>query len=258
MNSPDPLAAMLRSAGCVFAEDEATILRDAAGGDAGLLQRLCVRRIHGEPLEHVVGWVAFAGRRLSVGPGVFVPRRRSELLAAVTLGAAAQIREPTVLEDYCGVAPIAATVAAHLPAAHVHATDIDEHALVHARRNVGDDRVYRGDGLAGVPTDLRGAITVLAAVPPYVPAGALALLPHEAAEHEPRRALLAGADGLDEVRRLIVDAHAWLAPGGHLAIEMNTTQADVIAAEAGENHTVARFADADGQTAVLRLTCTGG
>jgi len=68
-------------AGCVFAEEEARLLL-AAGGSAAELQTLLDRRIGGEPLEHVLGWVEFAGLRITLEPGVFVPRRRSAVLAA--------------------------------------------------------------------------------------------------------------------------------------------------------------------------------
>ncbi len=86
------IAARLRAAGSVFAEDEAEILlAEAARGAA--LEDLLSRRLAGEPLEYVVGWADFAGVRCAVGPGVFVPRARSELLvdqAARTRPAAAR------------------------------------------------------------------------------------------------------------------------------------------------------------------------
>ena len=74
------LGARLRAAGCVYAEQEAALLLGATDvGEA--LQRLVERRVAGEPLEVVLGWVEFAGLRVTVAPGVFVPRRRSEALA---------------------------------------------------------------------------------------------------------------------------------------------------------------------------------
>src|SRR5699024_4100838 len=76
--TPDPrLVARLRTAGCVFAEDEARLLEGAASGAA--LAELVARRVQGEPLEHLLGYVDFAGRRFLVAPGVFVLRGRSEL-----------------------------------------------------------------------------------------------------------------------------------------------------------------------------------
>ena len=78
---PDEAAvvARLRAAGCVFAEDEARLLMDAAPTPAGIAA-LVDRRVAGFPLEHVLGWVEFCGLRIAVDPGVFVPRRRTEVL----------------------------------------------------------------------------------------------------------------------------------------------------------------------------------
>ena len=73
----DPVVERLRAAGVVFAEEEAVLLREAAGD----LDDLVARRAAGEPLEPLLGWAAFDGLRVPVDPHVFVPRRRTELLA---------------------------------------------------------------------------------------------------------------------------------------------------------------------------------
>jgi hypothetical protein len=75
----DDLVRTLRSAGCVFAEDEADLLLAAAHGPAELSE-LTGRRVAGEPLEQVLGWAEFCGLRIAVAPGVFVPRRRTAFL----------------------------------------------------------------------------------------------------------------------------------------------------------------------------------
>jgi release factor glutamine methyltransferase len=246
----DSLVTALRRAGCVFAEEEASILRESAR-DTGELERFLARRIAGEPLEHIVGWVEFAGRRLSVGPGVFVPRKRSEMIAAVTIAHGATVRRPLIVEAFSGVAPIAATAQAWLPDADVHATDIDDRALRYARRNLlGHGHVHRGDGLSGLPTCFVGAVSVIAAVPPYVPDAAIDLMPREAADHEPRAALTAGADGLDHIRGLVAAASRYLADDGVLALEMNLAQAPAAAALAPDARTEV-IEGPDGQTAVL-------
>ena len=87
----ESIAAQLRAAGCVFAEDEADILRETAGDDTGHLARLVRARADGAPLEPLVGWVEFAGRRLSVGPAVFVPRQQTLRLLDLVLG---ELRRP--------------------------------------------------------------------------------------------------------------------------------------------------------------------
>ncbi|MGC5249097.1 SAM-dependent methyltransferase [Gordonia sp. DT219] len=243
----------LRAAGCVFAEEEASILREAATDDEDLV-RMCARRVAGEPIEHIVGWVEFAGRRLAVGPGVFVPRKRSELLAAVGIAAAAERVRPVIVEPYCGAAPLAATIRDWLPDARVYATDVDETALRYARRNLGDPTsVYAGPDLTALPAALRGSVDVIVAVPPYVPDTALALMPHEAADHEPHRALLAGPDGLDHLTTLAAQAPQWLVDGGVLAMELNAEQMPAVIARAPHAELTV-FADDDSHTVVVRLT----
>jgi release factor glutamine methyltransferase len=214
----DDLVAALRAAGCVFAEEEATLLL-ADGRDVG---DLAARRAAGEPLEVVLGWAAFRGLRLQVAPGAFVPRRRTELLA----GEAIRRLHPgdVAVELCCGVAPVAAALLAEVPGADVWAADVDPAALAVARRNVPADRAVEGDLFSALPTWLRGRVQVLAANTPYVPASEIELLPAEARLHEPRHTLDGGPDGLALLRRIAAEAPEWLAPGGHLLIEVSEQQ----------------------------------
>jgi release factor glutamine methyltransferase len=228
------VTARLRAAGCVFAEDEAAILL-ASALDGRQLRDYVTARVSGTPLEHVVGWAGFAGLRLVVGPGTFVPRRRSEFLAAVALeravAAATAGTRPVVVEMCCGVAPIAAFVAETLPAAEVHAADIDPGQTVWALRNLSPRRghVHLGDLYAALPVALLGRVDVLAANAPYVPTDHIDTLPSEARDHEPLRSLDGGRDGVDLHRRLAAEAAAWLAPGGTLLIETSDDQTDLTA-----------------------------
>jgi release factor glutamine methyltransferase len=222
----DPqVVARLRAAGCVWAEDEAALLEDTAGS-ADELARLVSRRVAGEPLETVLGWVEFLGRRLAVARGVFVPRRRTELLAHLAVDrvrAASAGGQPVVVEMCCGVAPVAATLEG--TRAEVHACDVSAPALACARANAPSAALHLGDLYAALPARLVGHVAVLAANAPYVPTGRLADLPPEARDHEPRVALDGGADGVDLHRRLAVDALRWLAPGGVLLVETSPGQA---------------------------------
>ena len=77
---PADVVARLRAAGCVFAEEEAALLVGAAGS-SGELERMVADRVAGTPLEVLVGWAEFCGLHVVVLPGVFVPRRRTELMA---------------------------------------------------------------------------------------------------------------------------------------------------------------------------------
>lgn len=222
----DELVERLRAAGCVFAEDEAAVLREAAalGGD---LEALVQSRIAGTPLEHVVGWVDFAGVRVPLDPGVFVPRPRSELLVEVV---ATSLDPGDLLIDVCcGSGAIAAAVAARVPI-RIVATDRDPAAVANARRSLNglESEVYEGDLFDGLPSALRGLAAAVTVVAPYVPSGAIALLPREARDFEPLSALDGGPDGLRLVRRIIVDAPRWLRPGGMLATELGEDQVDEV------------------------------
>ncbi|OEV00006.1 putative protein N(5)-glutamine methyltransferase [Streptomyces nanshensis] len=241
----DALVAQLRDAGCVFAEDEAALLL-AAARDSAELSAMAGRRAAGLPLEHVLGWAEFCGLRIAVEPGVFVPRRRSELLVRQ----AASVTRPgaLVVDLCCGSgalgAALAASVAsrtqedgepgARLPGGRIelHAADLDGAAVRCARRNVAEagGRVHEGDLFDALPAGLRARVAVLLANVPYVPTSSLGLLPAEARVHEPRRALDGGDDGLGVLRRVTAEAPRWLAPGGCLLTETSEAQADAAAA----------------------------
>lgn len=218
----DALVARLRAAGCVFAEDEAALLR-AETVDPDELDRMTAERVSGVPLEHVLGWVDFAGLRLRLGPGVFVPRPRSEFLVAA---AVAELDPGEVLLDLCcGCGAIGLAVADRMPV-RLHLAELDPVALDWARVNAGDSAtVHEGDLYAALPDDLRGTVDLITVVAPYVPTSDLMLLPHEARDFEPALALDGGADGLHLLRRIAADAPRWLAPAGVLLAEVAEHQA---------------------------------
>ncbi|MBV7248699.1 putative protein N(5)-glutamine methyltransferase [Streptomyces sp. MW-W600-10] len=214
----------LRRAGCVFAEDEARLLHEAAASPDEL-SALVDRRAAGLPLEHVLGWAEFHGRRYAVDPGVFVPRRRTEFLVAQA--AALAPRRAVVVDLCCGSGALGVALAAASDAAELHACDVEPAAVHCARRNVGElGQVYEGDLFAPLPAALRGRVDVLLANVPYVPTDDVELLPAEARVHEPRVALDGGGDGLDVMRRVAAEAPAWLAPGGSLLVEASERQRD--------------------------------
>ena len=216
----------LRAAGCVFAEDEARLLLDAATTPDGLTA-MVQRRVGGEPLEQILGWAEFSGLRVAVEPGVFVPRQRSALLVREAASLAPQ--HPVVLDLCCGSGALGAALAATVGPMELYAADIDPAAVRCARRNV-PGAVLQGDLFEPVPDQVRGGVDILLANVPYVPAAAIASLPPEAREHEPRAALDGGTDGLDVLRRVSAGAADWLAPGGHVLSETGTAQASMGAA----------------------------
>ena len=222
----------LAAAGCVSAAAEASWLLEEAPTEEAL-RGMVARRVAGEPLQYVIGWAPFGPLRLAVGPGVFVPRPETESLAdraATHLRAAG---EPRIAVDLCtGSGAIACFLAAEVPGTRVLATELDPGALAWARGNA--DR-YGVELLAGdldepLPAALAGRVDVLCANVPYVPSGAIATLPTDVRDHEPRLALDGGPDGLDVLRRLAARAGRWLAPGGWLFCEIGEDQAEAAAA----------------------------
>lgn len=220
---------VLRAAGCVFAEEEASILRETTRDDATLAE-LVRRRAAGEPLEQVVGHADFAGVRVRLRPGVFVPRVRSELL--VRRAADATGGKPRVVVDLCcGSGALGLAVAAINPRIELHAADCDPVAVACARDNLRlDGHVYQGDLFDALPAELAARVDVLMANVPYVATAHIPLLPAEARDHEPRAALDGGEDGLDVFRAVVAAAPRWLAPGGVLLSEITEAQVDAASA----------------------------
>src|SRR5439155_17087548 len=135
---------------------------------------------------------------------------------------------PTVVVDLCcGSGAVGAALVGALERVKLHAVDIDPAAVRCARRNLAatGGQVYEGDLCQPLPATLLGRVDLLVANAPYVPTGAIGLLPPEARMHEPRVALDGGTDGLDVLRRVAAAAPPWLAPGGHLLVETSQRQA---------------------------------
>ena len=205
------------------------------------------RRAAGVPLEHLLGWAEFCGLRIAVDAGVFVPRRRTEFLVQQT---AALTRPGAVVVDLCcGSGAVGAALAAAAGTAarvELYAVDIDPGAVRCARRNVGArGQVYEGDLCQPLPIMLRGRVDILVVNAPYVPTGAVDLLPPEARLHEPRVALDGGPDGLDVQRRVAAAVPLWLGPGGHLLIETSERQAPQTVETVTRNGLVARVSRSD-------------
>ncbi len=233
MASPSPppelarIVARLRNAGCVFAEDEARLLADEAP-DADVRESMVARRESGVPLEVVVGWAQFCGLRIPVAEGVFVPRRRTELLArqAITRTRPGSV----VVELCCGSGAISAALSAARERLDIHAADLDPAAVACARRHLEPAaHVYEGDLYQPLPDGLRGRVGVVVANAPYVPTDELDLLPREARQYEPSLALEGGSDGLGILRRITAEAPRWLAPGGQVLVECSEQQAPALA-----------------------------
>lgn len=189
------------------------------------------------PLQHLTGIAGFRYLELAVGPGVFVPRPETELLAGWVIDHLRDHPAPVVADLCAGSGAIALSIAHELPHAEVHAVELDPMAIAWARRNA-DARAAAGDrpitlleADAADPATLAGHDGTMDAVlsnPPYVPDGAV--VAPEVAEHDPPRALYGGPDGLAVVRRLIDRAAHLLRAGGVLGIEHADLQGELLPA----------------------------
>lgn len=203
-------------------------------------EELVRRRAERVPLQHLTGTVGFARLELAVGPGVFIPRPETELLAqwAVATGGAGGRAGPpgiTVVDLGSGTGALALAIAHELPDARVYAVEGAPAALRWLRRNAAD-RAAAGDRpiqvVAGDATDpavlaeLDGTVDLVVCNPPYVPAGVP--VPPEVADHDPPEAVFAGPDGLAVIRPVIARAAALLRPGGRLGLEHDDSHAAAV------------------------------
>jgi release factor glutamine methyltransferase len=176
------------------------------------------------PLQHLTGLAGFRYLELAVGPGVFIPRPETEMLAQWAIDQARTLENPVVVELCAGSAAISLSIVDECPAATVHAVELSALAVAWAQRNIdtyGQGRVHLVTGDAADPlvlSDLDGQVDVVVCNPPYVPEDSAP--PPEVADHDPAMALWGGgADGLDTVRKLVPRIHALLKPGGWVGIE---------------------------------------
>jgi release factor glutamine methyltransferase len=214
----------LSEAGCVAADEEADALIAAAAGDPDVLEDLVSRRTGGEPIAWLTGVVTFCDVGVLVAPGVYVPRNQTEPLAR---RAATLLPSDGVAVDICtGSGAIAAVLAAAVPTARVLATELDGTSARCARTNGVE--VFEGFLDDPLPRTLERGVDVLTAVVPYVPTGALHLLPRDVQTFEPRLALDGGMEGTDLLVEVVRRSTRWLRPGGWLLLELGGDQAESI------------------------------
>jgi len=210
-------------------------------GAAGWFDVLLAQRVSRVPLQHLTGRAPFRGIELAVGPGVFLPRPETELLAGAAVAElravqARERRDPVAVDLCTGSGAVALALVDEVPRARVGAVELDRHAHAWAERNVaamGGGRVvlHLGD-VAAAPdllADLLGACDVVTANPPYIPDAAVPVDP-EVAEHDPAVALYGGPDGLRVLRVCVAVAARLLRPGGLLLLEHAEPQCDGVAA----------------------------
>jgi release factor glutamine methyltransferase len=204
------------------------LVQDVSGEQVVRFEELLARRERREPLQHLLGVAGFRYVELAVGPGVFVPRPETELLAGWAIDAMAELDAPVVVDLCTGSGAIARAVADEVPAARVHAVELDEGAFAWAERNLAGTGVdLRHGDFATAFEDLLGTVDVVVCNPPYIPLWAWESVAVEARDHDPHLALYSGDDGLDAIRVLSVRAALLLRPGGVLGFEHADAQGEL-------------------------------
>ena len=216
---------------------------------------LLARRSSREPLQHLTGTAAFRHVELLVGPGVFVPRPETELLAGWAIEHSSTHERPVVVDLCTGSGAIAKAIAHEVPHADVHAVELDEEALAWAERNLAGTGVdLRHGDLATAFDDLLGSVDVVVCNPPYIPLEAWESVATEVRDHDPHLALFSGEDGLDAMRVLEERAARLLRVGGVVGAEHADVQgesAPAVFAATGRWHDVTDHRDLAGRPRYL-------
>jgi release factor glutamine methyltransferase len=205
------------------------LVDSVAATDKAAYDALVTRRATREPLQHITGTAAFRHVELQVGPGVFVPRPETELLAGwaietvrplVSTGSTGSTGEGVVVDLCTGSGAIARAVADEVPGARVYAVELDEGAHAWAARNLAGTGVeLRLGDMATAFDELAGQVDVVVCNPPYIPLDAWESVAAEARDHDPHLALFSGDDGLVAMRVLERRAAHLLKPGGQVGAE---------------------------------------
>jgi len=207
------------------------LLDETGDGPARAFEALVARRAAREPLQHLTGSAAFRHVELAVGPGVFVPRPETEVLAGWAIDRARDVlaggRRPVVVDLCTGSGALALSVATEVPGADVHAVELDERAHGWAERNLSGSGVeLRHGDMTDAFGDLDGTVDVVVCNPPYIPLEAYESVAAEARDHDPDLALWSGQDGLDAMRVLEGVASRLLRPGGVVGAEHADVQGE--------------------------------
>lgn len=225
--SPDHDAAELLAHVLGTRRSQLPLVPAVAEAAAAKYDALVARRAERVPLQHLVGSAAFRHVELAVGPGVFVPRPETELLAGWAIDRARELGSPVVVDLCTGSGAIARAIADEAPHAEVHAVELDPAAHAWAERNLAGTTVdLRLGDLATAFDDLAGRVDVLVSNPPYVPLEAWESVAVEARDHDPHLALFSGADGLDAIRVIERRGVVLLRPGGVVGVEHADAQGE--------------------------------
>ena len=217
-------ARRLEVAGVASPRHDAEALAELAAGDEQAFAGYVDRRSSREPLQHITGVAYFRYIEVAVGPGVFIPRPETELVAQAAIDFALTQQAPTVVDLCAGSGAIALSIAQEAPSATVHAVESDAAAIKWLQRNVAGTtvQVHQEDAATALGS-LDGTVHVVISNPPYVPLGQRTRVHAEVRDHDPAFALWAGLDGLDVIKAVVRRAAGLLRNGGLLVVEHDDT-----------------------------------
>lgn len=247
-------ARRLAAAGVDSARHDAEMLAELAVDDEQAYTRYIDRRAAREPLQHITGVAYFRYLELAVGPGVFIPRPETELVAQAAIDFARTLAAPLIIDLCAGSGAIALSIAQEVPTATVHAVESDAAAMTWLRRNAAGTKVEVHQEDAAVALQgLDGTIDVVISNPPYLPLLLKSELETEVRDHDPSPALWGGDDGLDTIKHVVRRAAALLKPGGLLVIEHDDTHGDKVPALLASSAHWSDIADHDDLTGRARF-----
>jgi release factor glutamine methyltransferase len=192
------------------------------------------RRAAREPLQHITGRAAFRGIEVAVGPGVFVPRPETELVAGIAIDGLRSFAtaDPIAVDLGTGSGAIALALATEVSHAVVYGVEVSPLAFIWTKQNFRESGSKNAipvfTELAIALPQLGGSVSVVVSNPPYIPIGATPRDP-EVRMFDPEIALYGGIDGLDVVRQISTTARRLLHAGGLLVLEHGETQAEEVA-----------------------------
>ena len=191
-----------------------------------LLQQYAARRLAGEPVDNILGWREFYGRRFKVCPDVLSPRQETEEVVAKALEMIKSIDAPRIVDLGTGSGAIIAALLLERPKAIGTAIDISEAALSIAASNAKTHKINERLTLLRSHwlTNLQGQFDLIISNPPYIDSNAMAQLSPEVINFDPAISLHGGTDGLEAYRIIAAQAGAYLKPNGALVFEIGYDQ----------------------------------
>lgn len=249
---------LAHSRGCqrikLYTEYAATLTPE----ERATMRELVLRRATLEPVAYLVGHREFFGLEFEVQPGVFIPRPDTETLVVTALEVASEIESPRILDLCSGSGCIPIAIAANCRASQLTAVEVDHAVAEVTRRNVArhelESRIEVLQGDLFGPLETTAQFEIVVSNPPYVTDGEMETLQPDIRNHEPHLALKAGPDGLDVVRRIVVEVDRHLVAGGALLLEIASEQADAVVAlfaETGKFEAAQIAQDLGGQSRVV-------